>query len=152
MRGLVIDTALGALSVAAFEGLTPAQLEQVVVPSGWSVARLLSHLTFDDEIFWGGAIVGGDHACIALITDGWRLPTPSGADAIARYRRWSSHTTELLHDVDLNSPPRWWPPREIFPFPSFPDARRCAQRPAQPGCRITGLAATTPARWPGVAG
>lgn len=114
--------------LATVDGLDEEQLTSVHAPVGWSISQLLNHLTFDDEIFWGGAIVGGDHACIALITDGWRLPTPSGADAIARYRRWSSHTTELLHDVDLNSPPRWWPPREIFPFPAFPDARRCVLR------------------------
>ena len=114
--------------LAAVAGLDEEQLTSVHAPVGWSISQLLNHLTFDDEIFWGGAILGGDHECIALITDGWKQPAISGADAIARYRRWSSHATGLFQGVDLDSPPRWWPPEEIFPFPAFPDARRCVLR------------------------
>lgn len=114
--------------LATVDGLDEEQLTAVQAPVSWSISQLLNHLTFDDEIFWGGAILGGDHECIALITDGWKQPATSGADAITRYRRWSSHTTDLLQGVDPNSPPRWWPPREIFPFPAFPDARRCVLR------------------------
>lgn len=114
--------------LATVDGLDENQLTSVHAPVGWSISQLLNHLTFDDEIFWGGAILGGDQECIALITDGWKQPATPGAEAIARYRRWSSHTTDLLQGVDLNSPPRWRPPREIFPFPAFPDARLCVLR------------------------
>lgn len=35
-------------------------LTRPIVPSGWSMAAMVTHLTFDDEIFWGCAILGGD--------------------------------------------------------------------------------------------
>ena len=114
--------------LATVDGLDEEQLTSVHAPVGWSISQLLNHLTFDDEIFWGGAILGADQECIALVTDGWKMPVTTGADAIAHYRRWSSHSTRLLQGVDLDSPPRWWPPRDVFPFPAFPDARRCALR------------------------
>jgi len=114
--------------LASVDGLDEEHLTSVHAPVGWSISRLLNHLTFDDAIFWGGAIVGGDRECIALVRDGWKVPVTTGADAIASYRRWSRHSTDLLQAVDLDAPPRWWPPREVFPFPAFPDARRCVLR------------------------
>ena len=114
--------------LASIDGLDEQQLTSVHAPVGWSISQLLNHLTFDDEIFWGGAILGGDRQCIALVTDGWKVPVTSGADAITGYRRWSAHTRNLLRALDLDGPPRWWPPREMFPFPPFHEARRCAFR------------------------
>lgn len=114
--------------LAAVEGLSEADLTRPAAPSGWSLAQLLNHLTYDDEIFWGGAILGGDEECIGLIQDGWKLPVTSGADAVASYRRWGRHTGGLLAEVDLDAPPRWWPPEEVFPFPPFDDARGCLLR------------------------
>ena len=101
------------------DGLDEEQLTSVHAPVGWSISQLLDHLTFDDEIFWGGAIVGGDPQCIALVRDGWQVPVTTGADAIAAYRRWSRHSTDLLQAVDLDAPPRWWPPGRSSPFRPF---------------------------------
>lgn len=46
--------------LAAVDGLGEEDLTRAVAPSGWSMAQLLNHLAYDDEIFWGCAIVGGD--------------------------------------------------------------------------------------------
>lgn len=114
--------------LAAVDGLGEADLTRVVAPSGWSIAQLLHHLTYDDEIFWAGAILGGDRECIALLQDGWSVPVVSGADAVARYRHWTRRSAAVLADVDLDSAPRWWPPDEVFAFPPFADARACVLR------------------------
>jgi hypothetical protein len=114
--------------LAAVAGLGEGDLTRPVAPSGWSIAQLLHHLTYDDEMFWAGAIIGGDEECIGLLRDGWAVPVTTGADAVAAYRRWTRHVDALLADVDLDAPPRWWPPQEVFPFPPFADARACVLR------------------------
>ncbi len=114
--------------LAAAAGLSEHDLTRPAAPSGWSIAQMLNHLTYDDEIFWVGAILGGDDECIGLIQDGWKVPVTSGADAVAQYRHWRSRSNAVLADVDLDAAPRWWPPKEIFPFPPFDGARDCVLR------------------------
>ncbi|MGW5242217.1 mycothiol transferase [Monashia sp. NPDC004114] len=114
--------------LATVDGLSEMDLMGVVAPSGWSMAQLLNHLTYDDEIFWIGAILGSDEECIGLIQDGWQVPVTSGAAAVAEYRHWVRRSDGLLTEVDLDAPPGWWPPEEVFPFPRFADARECVFR------------------------
>lgn len=114
--------------LAAVDGLGETDLTRPVAPSGWSMAQMLHHLAYDDEIFWAGAVVGGDEECIGLVQDGWAVPVTTGAAAVEGYRRWTRRTDALLGDVDLDAPPRWWPPQEVFPFPPFEDARACVLR------------------------
>jgi hypothetical protein len=114
--------------LAAVEGLGEEDLTRAAAPSGWSIAQLLNHLTYDDEIFWAGAILGGDEECIGLIRDGWKVPVTSGADAVAEYSRWLRRSDAVLAEVDLDASPRWWPPEAVFPFPPFADARSCVLR------------------------
>lgn len=114
--------------LATVNGLGEDELTRVAAPSGWSIAQLLNHLTYDDEIFWGSAIVAGDPEAMALLKDGWQVPVTSGAEAVERYRYWSGRTSTALAEADLDAPPRWWPPTTIFPFPPFQDARHCVLR------------------------
>ncbi|GAB3069210.1 DinB family protein [Intrasporangium mesophilum] len=114
--------------LATVDGLSEMDLTSVVAPSGWSMAQLLNHLTFDDEIFWIGAVLGADEECIGLIQDGWQVSVTSGAAAVAEYHRWVRRSDGLLTEVDLDAPPGWWPPEEVFPLPPFADARECVFR------------------------
>jgi hypothetical protein len=114
--------------LASVRGLGEGDLTRPLAPSGWSMAQLLQHLTFDDEIFWIGAIVGADPGCIDLVQDGWRVPVTSGADAVAGYERWCGRSRAVLAEADLDAPPRWWPGEDVFPFPPFADARACVLR------------------------
>lgn len=114
--------------LATVEGLGEADLTRTVAPSGWSMARLLNHLTHDVEIFWGCAVVGGDEEARGLLQDGWAVPVTSGAETVERYRAWSGRTDRVLATTDLDAPPRWWPPADLFPFPPFGTARQCVFR------------------------
>lgn len=114
--------------LAAVDGVDAAKLIRPAARSGWSIAHLLNHLTYDDEIFWGNAIIGGDEEAIGLIQDGWKAPVTSGAEAVERYRHWSCRTNAVLADADLDAPPRWWPAEDVFPFPAFADVRECLFR------------------------
>lgn len=112
----------------AVDGLDEASLTRPVAPSGWSIAQLLNHLTYDDEIFWGHAIIGGNEEAIGLVQDGWKAPVSSGTEAVERYRHWSRRADAVLAEVDLDGPPRWWPSEEVFAVPPFPDVRECLFR------------------------
>lgn len=114
--------------LAAVDGLDAANLTRAVAPSGWSIAQLLNDLTYDDEVFWGSAIIGGDDEAIGLIQDGWKAPASSGAEAVERYRHWSRRADAALAEVDLDGPPCWWPSEDVFPFPPFADVRQCLLR------------------------
>ena len=114
--------------LAAVDGLGEDALTRVVAPSGWSIAQLLQHLTYDDEIFWVNAILGADDEAIGLVQDGWSVPVTSGADAVATYRRWAQRSDPVLASLDLDESPRWWPSEDVFPFPRFADARGCVYR------------------------
>ena len=48
----------------------------------------------------------------------------SGAETVERYRAWSGRTDRVLATTDLDAPPRWWPPADLFPFPPFGTARQ----------------------------
>lgn len=103
--------------LAAVYELDEEDLTRAVASSGWSIAQLLNHLAYDDEIFWGCAIVSGEEA-IGLIQDGWKVAVTSGDQAVERYRHWSRRTGAVLAEVDLNGPPHWWPSEEVFPLSS----------------------------------
>lgn len=113
---------------AACAGLAEANLTRSVVPSGWSMSRMVTHLTYDDQIFWGCAVLGGDEEAIALLQDGWSVPIESGAAALQRYAAWAARTNAHLAKVDLDAPPRWWPGPDVFPFPAFDQAGHAAWR------------------------
>ncbi|MVA75820.1 DUF664 domain-containing protein [Auraticoccus sp. F435] len=114
--------------LAAVDGLGEDAMTRPGAPSGWSPAQLLNHLTYDDEIFWIGAVVAADEEAISLVQDGWKVPVTTGAEAVSRYRRWCRRNQDVLEGLDLDAPPRWWPPAEVFPFPPFPQTRDCVLR------------------------
>lgn len=114
--------------LATTEGLSEADLLRPVAPSGWSVAGMLTHLAYDDEIFWLGAVLAGDRHAIDAICDGWHAPTGTGAEAIDRYRDVVARHDLLLDGIDLDAPPAWTPPTEMFPFPPFASGWLVVQR------------------------
>lgn len=105
--------------VATLSGLDADQLQQVVVPSGWSAAALVRHLIWDDEVFWVHAVLGGDDRAIAGLRDGWSAIEPGPENLVEAYLAAAARSDEIIAAADLGTPPRWWPPAEVFPFPAF---------------------------------
>lgn len=56
--------------LSAVDELAEEAMSRPVIPSGWTITRLLNHLTFDDEMFWISAVLGGDFRAIAALHDG----------------------------------------------------------------------------------
>ncbi len=98
------------------DGLSDADMRRPVLPSGWSPLTMLSHLTYDDERFWFGAVIAGDPEVVAgvLDSDGWEVPddVPVGV-VVEAYRDQARSSDEILRAADLDAPPAWWP-EELF--------------------------------------
>lgn len=103
----------------AIDGLSETDLDRVVACSGWTPRTMVSHLLHDDEIFWLRAVLGADESAIAQLRDGWTAPPLPGPELRAEYRRQAALGDEVLARTDLDAPPRWWPPAEVFDAPRF---------------------------------
>lgn len=107
----------------AVEGLSEPDMNRSLVPSGWTIVQLLNHLAFDDEMFWISAVLGGEPRAITALHNGWASEAMSGAEAVEIYRLEIERSDEILSQVDLSAPPRWWPPASEFGSPSMRDGQ-----------------------------
>lgn len=103
--------------LAGIEGLGERALDRVVAPSGWTLRGMVTHLLYDVEIFWMGAVLGADRLAIARVCDGWSAPSIPGRQLRREYREAASNGNRHLGIVDLNAEPKWWPPSETFDGP-----------------------------------
>ncbi|KNH21881.1 hypothetical protein ACU18_01990 [Arthrobacter sp. ZBG10] len=110
------------------EGLSDDQMRQALVPSGWTMTQLLNHLAFDDEMFWISAVLGGDDRAIAALHNGWASEPMTGPEAVTIYKREIARSEEILAAVDLDAPPRWWPPATVFDAPPVSTGREAVFR------------------------
>jgi len=99
------------------DGLGEAQLDRVAAPSGWTPRSMVAHLVHDVEIFWLRAVLGADGVAIEQLRDGWSAPPLPGPELREAYRRETALGDEILARTDLDAPPRWWPPAEVFDAP-----------------------------------
>ncbi|WP_209742664.1 MULTISPECIES: mycothiol transferase [Micrococcaceae] len=105
------------------DGLENYAMQRALVPSGWTMTQLLNHLAFDDEMFWISAVLGGDDRAIAELRNGWASEPMTGSEAINIYKREIARSDEVLAEIDLDAPPRWWPPTSVFDAPPMSDGR-----------------------------
>ena len=103
------------------DGLGNEEMRRTLVPSGWTMTQLLNHLAFDGEMFWISAVLGGDDRAIAGLHNGWTSKPMTGAEAISIYQQEIARSDEVLTGVDLDAPPRWWPPASTFDAPPMSD-------------------------------
>ena len=107
----------------AVDGLGNDAMRRTLVPSGWTMTQLINHLAFDDERFWISAVLGGDNRAIAELHNGWASNPMTGAEAINIYKREIARSDEVLAEIDLAAPPRWWPPASVFDAPPMSNGR-----------------------------
>jgi hypothetical protein len=94
-------------------GLDEQRLRRPVLPSGWSCAGLVRHLTLDVEQFWFRAVMGADREAIDSLPHGdeaWRLkPYASARAVLDGYRREVERANELIAATPLAAAAAWWP-------------------------------------------
>ena len=112
----------------AVDGVPEPAMSRSLVPSGWTMTRMLNHLAFDDEMFWISAVLGGDPAAIAALRNGWASEPMTGAEAIRVYQHQIAASDKVLARIDLDEPPRWWPPSDEFGGPRMSKGREVLLR------------------------
>ncbi|WP_258804824.1 DinB family protein [Pseudarthrobacter sp. NS4] len=110
------------------DGFENDAMRPILVPSGRTMTQLLNHLAFDDEMFWISAVLGGDDRAIAELHNGWTSEPMTGAEAINIYKREITRSDEVLAMLDLDAPPRWWPPATVFDAPPMSNGREVVFR------------------------
>lgn len=90
------------------DGLDDAAMGRPVLPSGWSCAGMLRHLTIMTR-FWFVKVMSGRPVAASGDDD---FAVPAGvraAEIVAAYRQQASQALALVADMPLDAPPEWWP-------------------------------------------
>jgi hypothetical protein len=99
--------------LGALDGLDEETMRRGVLPSGWSCAGLVRHLTLDVERFWFRAVVGGQPEAIGGLLNGdeaWQPEPDVPVRAVLDGYRWEfERANEVILATPLDSPPAWWP-------------------------------------------
>ncbi|MGL5851771.1 MAG: DUF664 domain-containing protein [Phycicoccus sp.] len=97
--------------LSALEGLDEERMWRSVMPSGWSLASLVHHVTVDVEMWWFGAIVAGDQEVLAEVeaSDGWNPPDVPAAEIVDRYVVAGRRSDEIVLAAGLDADLAWWP-------------------------------------------
>lgn len=94
------------------DGLDDATLMRRVLPSQWSPAALVSHLTHDVERFWFRQVVANEAGGFALpegMEEAWWIPDDaSPGDILERYRAEIAHSDDIVRARGLDDVPLWW--------------------------------------------
>ena len=93
------------------DGLDDDALHRSALPSGWTCAGMIGHLTLDVERFWFGAVIAGDPAARGDATfSAWTHGEQLTADALRElYRDAIARADEVIATTSLDAQPVWWP-------------------------------------------
>ncbi|MEU8530087.1 MULTISPECIES: DinB family protein [Streptomyces] len=99
--------------LGALEGLPPEALHKPVLPSGWTCAGLVRHLTLDVERWWFQAVFSGDQEIIAGFDDAddaWQVsPATPVSEVLEGYREECARADALVASSPADTPLAWWP-------------------------------------------
>jgi len=101
------DHVLGIL-----DGLSDEAMHRPMLPSAWTCAGLVHHLTLDDERFWFSTIMAGqgENETEENRESAWIVPTDISAEALlAGYRDEIARANAIIERTPLEAPPGWWP-------------------------------------------
>ena len=92
------------------EGLSEEDLLRPMLPSGWTCAGLVHHLTIDVERFWFRAVVAGEPLPDDEPDNAWQVPADLTAAALLdAYRQEIELADAIIVATSLDSAPAWWP-------------------------------------------
>lgn len=91
------------------DGLSDEDLQRPTLPSHWTCAGLVHHLTIDVERFWFRAVVAGE-PIPDWPDNAWQVPTDlTPAAVLADYRREIELADAIIAATSLDDAPAWWP-------------------------------------------
>lgn len=86
-------------------------LLQQALPTRWSPAGLIHHLTHDVERFWFSKVLLNDPTWQPMPdgTEAWDVPTnKTGTEIMAEYRAKTDRISASLSQLNFDHPPAWW--------------------------------------------
>ncbi len=86
------------------------------LPSRWSPAGLVHHLTHDVERFWFRKVFLNEPDAILIPpgAEAWDVPPGiSPQEILDSYRREAAYNNEIVRQTSLDAPPLWWD-NELF--------------------------------------
>ncbi|HEY3906221.1 MAG TPA: DinB family protein [Streptosporangiaceae bacterium] len=100
------------------ENLPEEAMRRPVLPTGWTCAGLVQHLTMDVERFWFRQVMAGEQLQPDEFTgNAWQVQPEVSAEAVLqRYQREIDRADKIITATSLEAPPAWWPD---FFAPSF---------------------------------
>jgi uncharacterized damage-inducible protein DinB len=99
------DHVLGIL-----EDLSEEDLWRPILPSRWTCAGLVHHLTIDVERFWFRAVVAGEPMPDDEPDNAWQVPADlTGTAVLDAYRREIELADAVIAATSPDSAPAWWP-------------------------------------------
>lgn len=90
------------------DGLDDQAMRQPVLPSGWSCAGMVQHLTVTTR-FWLVEVMAGHHTDPPEHDDFHVSETHPASTLLDAYRHQARTATVLVRDLPLHTPPAWWP-------------------------------------------
>jgi uncharacterized damage-inducible protein DinB len=90
------------------DGLDDHTLRQPVLPSGWSCAGMVQHLTLTTR-FWFLEVMGGHRIDPPEDDDFHVSDTRPASTIVDAYQHQAQGAMALVSDLPLNTPPAWWP-------------------------------------------
>jgi len=106
----LLDTLTGQRRhvLGILEGLSEQDLQQPVLPTGWTCLGLVHHLALDVERFWFRGVMAGEAMNVG--EDGWQIPPGTSAeDVLDLYRREIELADVIINATSLDTAPAWWP-------------------------------------------
>jgi uncharacterized damage-inducible protein DinB len=97
--------------LGTLEGLPELDLRRpTILPSHWTCAGLVYHLTVDVERFWFRAVVAGEQLPDDEPDNAWQVPADLTATAaLDAYRREIELADAIIAATSQDSAPAWWP-------------------------------------------
>jgi uncharacterized damage-inducible protein DinB len=104
--------------LGALDDLPDEDLRRAVLPTGWTCAGLVQHLTFDVEHFWFHQVVAGHGATEGQPAEAGENAWVAGRDVpvravLHRYRQAAERADEVIANTPMDAAPAWWP-EELF--------------------------------------
>ncbi len=95
-------------------GLDEAAMRRAVLPSGWSCAGMIQHLT-GMTTFWFEAVMSG-HELVDAADDFALAIDVSVADLVPRYCAATARGHDMVRHMPLDTPPSQWPAHLFGPW------------------------------------
>lgn len=100
--------------VGIVDGLDRAAIHRPALPSGWTFAGMVQHLT-ETTIFWFEAVMAGEP--FRPVADDFAVdPRVEPAELVERYTAATGRGHDRVRSMPLDAPPAWWPEGMFGPW------------------------------------